>query len=384
MALTKPPLDFVAPVGTDIFPGDHVIYDGEKLVIMRELAQIGDKLVNRGNFDADTGVLELILMDDSVINVGGFNNGNEVARGPTGPMGHMGRDGFPGRDGKDGQQGPAGCPGPRGDRGENGLMGPRGPAGADGPTGPIGPAGAAGAAGPSGGPVGPKGDTGPTGPQGLTGATGLIGPSGGPIGPQGPQGPPGPTTGVVGPPGPVGPMGPTGPAGPAGGMLFWCSISISKAAFDSAIYYVFDFASWQTAYNAKFPSLGGDFSVVCTIIPSKFLVSNPGIVLHPGVFHADLGDYPYIVYHSEGPNYVSTSKFLVKLGVTGYSSAPISLAVGNTFFKPAGQHSYSTGGMGKWQLLFVGASSKILKQTNFVPPDGMGLTGFKAASFNDW
>ncbi len=151
MALTKPPLNMI---GADGDINSTPVFNGSELEM--QSSQVGaDLYVASGEFDAETGVLSLIMSNNTVKNISGFLTPSNIGVGPTGPRGPAGREGRIGKNGRDGLPGAQGCQGPKGDYGPIG------------PTGPTGPQG----------PLGPTGPTGPTGPIGLQGIPGNDGAS---------------------------------------------------------------------------------------------------------------------------------------------------------------------------------------------------------------
>lgn len=141
--------------------------------------RVGSKLVASVKYNRKTGVLSIIRMDQSVLEIGGLPTSAMFGVGQQGPRGRKGNDGRPGLDGRPGPTGATGCAGATGPRG---LTGPTGEPGPDGKDGYRGAEGFAGRRGPTG-VRGPTGPTGVRGPRGNTGPSCLVGEPG----PQGPK-----------------------------------------------------------------------------------------------------------------------------------------------------------------------------------------------------
>lgn len=154
--LTKAPLSML-DTGPNAQPNDRLVFNGDSVEAQApEGASQVDLYVANARYNADTGVLELIRSDASVLQVPGFTTAMSIGIGPRGATGPQGLPGPSGRNGKDGSNGIPGCTGPKGD------------------PGPMGPAGG-GSSSSGSGQRGATGPTGPTGPKGATGPAGIDG-----------------------------------------------------------------------------------------------------------------------------------------------------------------------------------------------------------------
>ena len=297
--LTRPPLDQISPYGDKIVAGDHAIYDGKDLKIFAsgEAPDYSGLVLKSGEYLPNTGILNLVLRNSTIIPIDGFATSSKIKRGIAGLQGVNGNDGPPGRDGKEGKQGKAGCRGQRGETGPKGEPGDRGPMGFAGDYGDKGQDGAQGA----------PGSAGPPGKDGIAGKSG--------------------DTGIPVP-------------------LFWCTVRLEKKSGTSSGYntwYCFDFTGWKAAYGVQWPQFSsGDFTVLCIPNLVEFLVPNP-------VVGSKIGDDPFFAYKQAGPMYCPSNMiFSLQLGVVGVEENGIT-ETDSVYSVPA-----------TWECLFLGGNSTFL------------------------
>lgn len=143
MAITRPPLTLVQPIGINV-PKNPVKTDGARLLVMEETSIPPEIILVGGSYDSSQGVLTLVFDSGRTLQISGFLTVSGVGIGEKGDSGLNGLDGLPGVDGVNGMQGLRGATGPQGLKGEQGVIGndgrpgDRGAAGEQGETGPGG------------------------------------------------------------------------------------------------------------------------------------------------------------------------------------------------------------------------------------------------------
>lgn len=172
MPLTRPDLQMVQAYAdyTQTTDGKLALQD-KQFYIEDTIDSVDKTQVINIEFDAKQGVLNIFLIDNSVLKVEGLPTEDAIPIGDKGPKGYAGIDGIDGVDGADGRPGEPGCQGVIGPQGQTGSKGPQGEEGSKGMDGDKGDRGSDGAKGESG----DRGDVGPQGPPGDDGKNGSLG-----------------------------------------------------------------------------------------------------------------------------------------------------------------------------------------------------------------
>lgn len=137
MALTRPPLSLIQPVGI-LDKGNKVETDGRNLYVSEDTIQTEDLRITSGSFNQTNGVLSLVCESGRVITISGFLTATSMGKGERGERGPAGVDGIRGTDGVNGLQGLRGLTGAQGLSGEKGDKGEDGPTGSRGEKGDTG------------------------------------------------------------------------------------------------------------------------------------------------------------------------------------------------------------------------------------------------------